>query len=662
MADEDPSPQLSIRDRIATLNLGQVGRTQGNSSPSNVSSSHLPPVPPTKRPTVDIRRKSATNPINGAASGKSVGNEPIGKNNNSILPPPTITRTGQTITTKAKPAPPPLPARRPSTQPPALPPRRPSEQLRRKISLESASSAISTVSSRSTGTTISKSRSPSRDPSHRIRAPVYDPSALPPLPPKRTTETKAPQNGYRKLVKSASTIGIKQVSEPPKQIKPPVPSFQNEPLTPRKLPPPASHARPSALSFGLNKESETTLPVPQNRPISSSSTEQGNAPPPIPLATRPDLSKIQATKPKVSPSSSQAGCMKCRDFSGPDNHAKQFPRQSLPSNNLDWLANQLTAPFYSHTDKARAIFTWLHYNVRYDVDAFFNNRVKPSTPASTLASGLAVCEGFAGLFTALASRAGLESFVVGGHGKGFGYLQLAPGSRVPPFASNHAWNVVKIDNGEWKLIDACWGAGNVGGKGQPYNQVFSPVHFTMDNNEFGLRHFPTNRDHFFRIDGRPSISWEEYMLGDPSKPEGRETPQIFNMVGQEGFHELKFLPAAKTINIHQHPEPMMRFQFEKICEHWDPVRNGRGPHYQYILAIHGQDGRKDDFVPFESNGMYWWCDVAPYMLGAPGQTVTAFAVTTVQGQDGRGLSIDEYRNAKGRKGMGFGGLVAWQLV
>ena len=162
--------------------------------------------------------------------------------------------------------------------------------------------------------------------------------------------------------------------------------------------------------------------------------------------------------PSAAPTNS---CLHCRDFSGPDGHAARFPRQSIPSQDVGWLAHQLTSPFPSLTDKARAIFAWLHHNIAYDTVAFFGNNVKGSTPQSTLRSGLAVCEGYAGLFAALAMKVGMECFVLSGASKGFGYTPLQPGQPVPPFASTHAWNVVKIDNGEWKLVDSCWGAGNV---------------------------------------------------------------------------------------------------------------------------------------------------------------------------------------------------------
>lgn len=306
------------------------------------------------------------------------------------------------------------------------------------------------------------------------------------------------------------------------------------------------------------------------------------------------------------------------------------------------------------------IFTWLHHNISYDVASFFGGTCQPSTPASTLSTGLAVCAGYAGLFTALGSKAGLESIVINGHGKGYGFATLAPGEPIPTEYSTHAWNCVRVDNGEWKLIDTCWGAGNVSGKGRPYEKNFKPQHFTMSNNEFGLRHFPTNKSHFFRTDGH-HVSWEEYILGD----QGGELVRVYSGVAQtEGLAETKFLPKYLKIPVSasKHQGPTVRFQFERVCEHWDPVRHGKGKPYVFILKIHGVDGREDGYIPFETNGTFWWADVPPMQLGAPGQTITLYTVETVSGADARGLSVEEYKLAKGRKAMGFGGVAAWELV
>jgi thiol-disulfide isomerase/thioredoxin len=169
---------------------------------------------------------------------------------------------------------------------------------------------------------------------------------------------------------------------------------------------------------GIRPSDRSSRPTPQ--PSNSAS------PPPVPMASRPNLAGLQRSKPKVAAVGTAAGvCLKCRDFSGPDNHAARFPRQSIPSTDTTWLAHQLCDPFPSATDKARAIFTWLHHNIEYNTVAFFSNNVKSSTPAGTMATGLAVCEGYAALFTALATPAGLESVVIGGHGKGVYFLSLS---------------------------------------------------------------------------------------------------------------------------------------------------------------------------------------------------------------------------------------------
>lgn len=131
----------------------------------------------------------------------------------------------------------------------------------------------------------------------------------------------------------------------------------------------------------------------------------------------------------------------------------------------------------------------------------------------------------------------------------------------------------------------------------------------------------------------------------------------------EGVSETSFLPPALHVPIApQQAGPTVRFQFSRVCEHWEPRRNGQGKPYVFILQINGVDGRDKDFVPFETNGTFWWVDVEPRRLGAKGQTVSAYTVETVGGVTGRGLSVEEYRAAKGRKGMGFGGLACWELV
>ncbi|KAF2431318.1 hypothetical protein EJ08DRAFT_196318 [Tothia fuscella] len=392
---------------------------------------------------------------------------------------------------------------------------------------------------------------------------------------------------------------------------------------------------------------------PGTRAVQPSSKQA--APPPVPLSSRPNIAELQTSKPKAAAAGMQPGvCLKCRDFSAPDKHAARFPRQSIPSTDIAWLAHQLCDPFPSATDKARAIFTWLHHNIDYDTEAFFSGNLKASTPNSTIATGLAVCEGYSALFTAMAAPAGLESVVASGHGKGFGHSALAPGSPIPPYDGNHAWNAVKIDNREWKLIDCCWGAGNIKGPGMPYNREFSPEHFTMSNDDFGLQHYPENNRYFFRDDGRPSITWEEYMLNDV----GGEKCIVFSGAKEtHGLDDKSFLPKFMDVKIHDPTSgPTVRFQFNKICQHYDNVSK-HGQPYLFFFKWKRPNGQ-EDVRCFQTDGYYWWLDVPRQDLGKSGDELNVQYVMhfNTSKTDGRGMTESEFmRGMKMGKPGGWNG-------
>ena len=447
MTETEEAPVLSFKERLAKFN-----------QPSEPPTPSHRPQPALRPPPVHSKT------VTGSVANRSIGNQPVAQTpklnieNNYENGQNGVNGNG---VKKAKPPPPPLPSRRPSTQQlqpqaPAPPdqPRRPSS-LQRGISRDSVTSNASSVSA------VSARTAPPL-PSRRGMSP------RPPPPPPRpqsqsngTTiggESQKPPLPHRPA-SNASTLG--NVSHSPAPALPPrlpprTPTREQEPAAQqqdgngdvrpptRRLPPPPRPVDARLLGFGGSKKSNGDI-ANSNSTIQDHPSSNG-VPPPVPRDSRPDLSKIEASKPRMnsSPSATVAQtttCLKCRDFSAPDEHAAQFPRQSLPTQDLSWLANALTAPFSSPTDKARAIFTWLHHNVEYDVYALYNNCVKPSTPQNTLATGLAVCEGYAGLFAALATHADLEVIVVGGHGKGTGYADPAPGSALPPYnPSGPAWN------------------------------------------------------------------------------------------------------------------------------------------------------------------------------------------------------------------------------
>ena len=454
------APQ-SIQARIAALNLNQVGKNPASK----------PPPPPAKPPSKPARSVSAYAPSDSTTS-NGIGNEPDGPG--PALP----TRPAPAESTGARPLLPPrtpssaqtlevspaLPPRRPSAQSlsPALPTRRPSDQLSRKGSRESVSSVLSTVSSVSNAPPRTPaSRTASIDAS-RIKAPAYDPASLPPLPAKRAPQPQQPgtsnEPAARPTLRGAKTtanVVTREVEAPAKRPslppgrpsaragRPDAVSGEATPSLPPRRPtnqsldepspelpqrPAAREPAPPPPPTARRKLPPSTIPPVAPRAVSPAPAEPAAhepapGPPPVPRGTRPDLAALMATKPRGA-AAAAAECLHCYDFAAVDAHAARFPRASVPS--LDWLAGQLTAPFAAETERARAIFTWLHHNIDYDADAFFSGNLKPSTPDGTLRAGKAVCEGYAGLFAALAVKAGLEAVVVNGHGKGTDAISLFP--------------------------------------------------------------------------------------------------------------------------------------------------------------------------------------------------------------------------------------------
>ena len=666
------------------LKLDHVGRL-----PTIAPRFKAPPPLPHRPASVDVRRRTtADRPSRSTESPKEqrLGNEPVAAGDDGLVPRRMAADLKGTEVSRNGPPglPPRLPLRGSSTRPsPQPPPRKRSERyVKRRNSLESVSSAMSNESGRWAASgdvrasTLSTPSSTNGDSNVRDGS-VHKPNLA------SSFSTRPSESG------TASSSGsleesIRRTSR--SRLPPPLPMRPNHSRGVEQMPRQASlgKPKPSALSFGLNPVSANAPALPGNKPVMAprSVTDQGVSM--LPRRGTPELigsgeHRVRTAGLTDGPTTQQ--CLKCRDFSEPDQHATRYPRSSVISYSPETLSHLLTEPFSSRTDKARVIFTWLHNNIAYDVESFFNDAVKPATPSSVMTSGLAVCQGYASLFSDLATHAGLESVVICGHGKGYGFTPMSgPKAAIPPYRAGHAWNAVRLDAGHWQLIDCCWGAGAVDGKGQPYIKRFAPSFFTSNNDDFGRRHFPEDPAYFFRSDGR-TLTWAEYITTDAASA---EPPQMFSGVEEEHrLNELSFRPAHKRIPLPSSSssssssspaskdapddgDGTIRFEFCKICPHWNyqTMGKGQGP-YCYILAVHG-DGSSSgsDHLPFESDDHRWWCDVPLHRLGSSaGQTITCFAVTSVSGHDDVGaFTSKDFLAAKGRKAMAFSGVAAWELT
>lgn len=593
-------------------------RTVTDSTVSNVSAPKSPAVPPRPTRAITDGPAPATPPLPRRQT------EEVSNGKRGMAPPPAPSRS----------AAPPLPSRNSQKQmapAPELPSRRPSAQTLpgRRGSNSSDASHISAMS------TLSLNGASDSQGGGRRLPPTLDQAKLPTLPPSRR-EVEAAKRANEEEAGARSPALPPRLPSRPGRSPGTQPEEQSPALPARRLPPPPSSFRPNGVG-------------------------SGRAPPPIPLSSRPSFSQIKAVASRgaaASPApaaSSQDSCLVCRDFTGPDNVAALYPVARLPRQDvIGYLAHMLCDPFPSPTDKARAIFTWCHHNIAYDVESFFGNCVRNITPEEGIFAGKAVCAGYAGVYEAIARRAGLECIMVTGHGKGYGFTPLKPGERPPPpDPTGHAWNAVRIDGGKWKVIDACWGAGNVGDK--RFNKAFKPDEFVLSNEHIGKRHFPDNPAHFFREDGRIP-SWEEYIIGDTDG----EPATIYESAKQEGLNEYGFSPRARRIPVYS--GGIVQFRFSKLCEHWTPERNGKGKQMLFALKIHGVDGRKEDMVTLDYDRFWYSADVPARDLGCPGQTITLYGFDTIDNRDARGLTKEEWLRKKGKVAYSLQGIAQWELV
>ncbi|KAL1902210.1 hypothetical protein Cpir12675_000110 [Ceratocystis pirilliformis] len=659
MSDIEEPRFNSLADRIKALN-----QNQALASPSAVPAGRRPPPPPP--PTVQNKvAESVEQPLPSAPTQSSpapvsrpvLPQLPSRPNRPATKPPPlprrvhSIPASLALVSTSAS-APPPLPIRQ---TPPAfdaqvtrsiLPPRPLTSTSHSSSSSQSPSlnHRSSTSSDRSLSSQYSMATSVETKMGGRKLPPAFGTVALPPLPPsrrEREAETRsAPTTAF--VVASGKKPAP---SLPPRQPKVKVPEYvaviSETPapvLQTRRLPPPAA-------------PKQAPLPAKSTRPGHAVNlTQKGSedTPPPIPIASKPTQASIDASKRRLENIVQTLGCLHCRDFSKPDHVAAQYPRQSLPAHDaIGYLAQVLCSPFPSPTDKARAIFTWHHHNIDYDWAAFSSGCVRLMTPDDVIREGKGVCAGYADCFEAIARCAGLQCIVISGHGKGIGHVDLEPGQPVPrENATGHAWNAVQIDNGEWKLIDVCWGAGSV--SNNRYQRGFSPQYFCASNEVFGLRHFPRDKAHFLRADGR-TPSWAEYLLGPSNGP----APLLFADFSKEDLSPISVSPAGRDINAAD-TEPV-RIQFSRVCAHGRPESKLCQDQRAYLLKVDGE------WIAMNSDGFWWWMDVSPKKLGNAGESFMVAVPTQLNGRAVSELTVGEYEN-RGCVSIAFSGLVQWKLV
>ncbi|SHM96033.1 transglutaminase domain-containing protein [Chitinophaga sp. CF418] len=117
------------------------------------------------------------------------------------------------------------------------------------------------------------------------------------------------------------------------------------------------------------------------------------------------------------------------------------------------FSHYLSAHTTSRKEFVRQLYSWLVWNVGYDVPNMYSpDYYKDTLDAAqkTLKTRIGVCQGYANLYYLVCKEAGIPVHLVGGYTKTYGKISNA----------SHAWIAVQLDN-TWYMTDPTWGAGVV---------------------------------------------------------------------------------------------------------------------------------------------------------------------------------------------------------
>lgn len=115
------------------------------------------------------------------------------------------------------------------------------------------------------------------------------------------------------------------------------------------------------------------------------------------------------------------------------------------------LSHYLSAHTTSRKEFVRQLYSWLVWNIGYDVTNMYNpDYYKDTLDAAlkTLKNKVGVCQGYANLYYLVCKEAGIPVYLIGGYTKSYNKIDNA----------SHAWIAVQVDS-TWYLTDPTWGAG-----------------------------------------------------------------------------------------------------------------------------------------------------------------------------------------------------------
>ena len=164
--------------------------------------------------------------------------------------------------------------------------------------------------------------------------------------------------------------------------------------------------------------------------------------------------------------------------------------------------------------KVQAIYNWITANVKYDYSHMNDPTYWPQYTAYAAAvQKKAVCQGYANLFYRLANDAGVDCRII--TGKAYNSDGTA----------DHAWNIVRMENGKYYCLDATWDAG-----------------LEPENYEYFLKGLTSfSRDHQAETDELNTPYWTQYQ----SRTSAADYKQILPAPTVTGGNDAQGRPTLK---------------------------------------------------------------------------------------------------------------------
>lgn len=145
-------------------------------------------------------------------------------------------------------------------------------------------------------------------------------------------------------------------------------------------------------------------------------------------------------------------------FSSVNAQQEEFDATTAPAKTAEdakELARYLCEGVVSDTVKARRIYQWVTHNIAYDVKGAKDPEREPSSVKGVLDNKLAVCDGYALLYTEMCKAVGLEAVRIDGYVRQW---PLDDSDKL--YIPRHQWCAVKVDR-RWELVDPTFGAGGI---------------------------------------------------------------------------------------------------------------------------------------------------------------------------------------------------------